>query len=180
MRILLALISTFFVAGCSSISPKDYAQEGPKLVLEDYLNGKVEAHGMVSDRGGKVIRRFKVTLNGTWNGTSGILDEDFVWSDGEKQKRIWKLTKTGESTYEGRADDVVGVAKGETAGNAFRFKYVLQVPVGKGSDRKVYDIDVDDWMYLVDERVLLNRSVMTKFGFKVGEIFLSFSKPAAK
>lgn len=180
MRLLLIGMALFFVSGCTSISPKDYAQEGPKLVLEDYLNGKVMAHGMVADRSGKIIRRFTVTLNGTWNGNSGVLDEDFVWSDGEKQKRIWKLTKTGESTYEGRADDVVGVAKGESAGNAFRFQYVLQVPVGKGEDRKVYDIDVDDWMYLIDDEVLLNRSIMTKFGFKVGEITLSFSKPSKK
>ncbi len=180
MRFLSFILVTLFISGCSSISPKDYAQEEPKLVLENYLNGKVEAHGMVSDRSGKVIRRFTVTLNGTWTGNEGVLDEDFVWSDGEKQKRVWKLTKTGDTTYEGRADDVVGVAVGETSGNAFRFKYVLQVPVGKGDDKKIYDIDVDDWMYLIDDRVLLNRTVMTKFGFKVGEVFLSFTKPVAK
>lgn len=173
---LVCGLSLTTLASCTSIKTTDYAQETPKLVLEKYLNGRVEAFGMVSDRSGKVTRRFTVTLNGTWNGTSGILDEDFVWSDGEKQKRIWKLTKTGESTYEGRADDVVGVALGESSGNAFRFRYVLRVPVGQGADRKTYDISVDDWMYLINDRVLLNRSVMSKFGFRVGEVTLSFLK----
>jgi hypothetical protein len=161
---------------CSSIQPTAYQSETPKLALENYFNGQLEAHGMLTDRSGKVTRRFVVQLQGRWQGDEGVLEEDFVWSDGEKQRRIWKLKRIAEGRYEGRADDVEGVAVGEVAGNAFRMKYVLQVPVGKGEKRKVYSINVDDWMYLIDERVMLNRSVMSKFGFRVGEVTLSFTK----
>lgn len=180
MRVLL-LIGVVFSMGlmsCTSLSPATYQSETPRLSLESYFNGPLEAHGMVSDRSGKVTRRFVVKLVGRWQGDEGVLEEDFVWSDGEIQRRVWKLKRVGEGRYEGRADDVEGVAIGEVAGNAFRMKYVLQVPVGTGEKRKVYSINVDDWMYLIDERVMLNRSVMSKFGFKVGEVTLSFLKPS--
>jgi hypothetical protein len=39
--------------------------------------------------------------------------------------------------------------------------YVMALPV----DGKVYNVDFDDWMFLMDDRVMLNRSVMSKFGF---------------
>lgn len=169
-------IMALSLVSCSSIQPTAYQAESPKLSLETYFNGQLEAHGMLTDRSGKVTRRFVVQLLGRWQGDEGVLEEDFVWSDGEKQRRIWKLKRVGEGRYEGRADDVEGVAVGEVAGNAFRMKYVLRVPVGAGDQRKVYSINVDDWMYLIDERVMLNRSVMSKFGFRVGEVTLSFTK----
>jgi len=66
----------------------------------------------------------------------------------------------------------VGQAKGQTQGNAFRWTYTLALPV----DGKVYHVDFDDWMYLIDERVMLNRATMSKFGVRLGEITLSFTK----
>ncbi len=33
-------------------------------------------------------------------------------------------------------------------------------------------------MYLIDDRVMLNRATMSKFGFRLGEITLSFTKRA--
>ena len=43
-------------------------------------------------------------------------------------------------------------------------------------DGKVYHVDFDDWMYLIDERVMLNRATMSKLGVRLGEITLSFTK----
>ena len=43
-------------------------------------------------------------------------------------------------------------------------------------DGKVYEVQFDDWMYLVDERVMLNRATMRKFGIRLGEVTLSFQK----
>ena len=35
---------------------------------------------------------------------------------------------------------------------------------------------MDDWMYLMSERVLLNKATMRKFGVQLGEVTLSFTK----
>ncbi len=87
-------------------------------------------------------------IEANWQGETGTLDEHFTYSDGTTQRRVWTITKLGENRYKGTADDVVGEAVGEAAGNALRWRYVLALPV----DGKVYHVDFDDWMYLVDER----------------------------
>ena len=72
----------------------------------------------------------------------------------------------------GTSGDVVGTAQGQASGNAFRRAYTLRLPV----DGSVYEVQFDDWMYLVDERVMLNKAVMSKFGIRLGEVTLAFTK----
>ncbi|MDH4051571.1 MAG: DUF3833 domain-containing protein [Rubrivivax sp.] len=172
-RRLLLLVTTALVAGCASPVPADYAAERPLLDLKTYFNGPLTAHGIFTDRSGKVVRRFTVAMTGTWNGNEGVLDEQFSYSDGTRQTRVWRLTDLGNGRYEGRADDVVGVAQGQAAGNALNWQYTLSLPV----DGKVWEVQFDDWMYLVDDRVMLNKAVMSKFGVRLGEVTLSFHRP---
>jgi hypothetical protein len=160
------------LGGCAGPAVTDYAAEQPVLDLAQYFNGTLDAHGIFTDRSGKVVRRFTVVMKCSWQGDAGVLDEDFVYSDGTKQKRIWRLKKLPGGRYTGTADDVVGQATGQTAGNAFNWKYTLALPV----DGKVYDVQFDDWMYLMDDKVMLNKAVMSKFGVRLGEVTLSFYK----
>jgi Protein of unknown function (DUF3833) len=154
----------------------DYANEKPIFDLKNYFNGMVDGWGIFTDRSGKVVRRFIVTMNCSWNGEEGILDEDFVYSDGKKEKRIWRMKRMAGSDgvvrYEGRADDVVGVGNGEQRGNAFRWGYTLALPV----DGKVYEVQFDDWMYQMDSRVVINKATMSKFGITLGELVVTFTK----
>ena len=178
-RRLALLVSTAaaaaLVMGCASApTPADYAAEKPVLDLKTYFNGEIVAHGIFTDRAGKVARRFKVLMTASWNGANGTLDERFTYSDGKTERRIWRLTDEGNGRWTGRADDVVGVAEGRSAGNALNWKYTLSLPV----DGKVYEVQFDDWMYLMDERVMLNKAQMSKFGLHLGEVTLSFDKPA--
>lgn len=177
-RLQLGLLAatTALVLGCASPTPADYAAEKPVLDLKTYFNGELVAHGIFTDRSGQVARRFTVLMTGTWEGGKGTLDERFTYSDGKTERRVWKLTDEGNGRWTGRADDVVGVAQGQSAGNALNWRYTLALPV----DGKVYEVQFDDWMYLMDERVMLNKAVMSKFGFKLGEVTLSFYKPATQ
>jgi Protein of unknown function (DUF3833) len=175
MKKIFALVVVVLVglAGCASApTPADYAAEKPLLDLKQYFNGELVAHGMFTDRAGKVVRRFIVQMTCSWTGNQGTLDERFSYSDGKTERRVWRLTDEGNGRYTGRADDVVGVAIGQAAGNALNWRYTLALPV----DGKVYEVQFDDWMYLVDERVMLNKAAMSKFGFGLGEVTLSFSK----
>ena len=160
------------LTGCASQNLAGYASEKPVLDLTRYFNGTVDAHGIFQGRSGQIVKRFTVVMRCSWTGEDGVLDEDFVYSDGTTQKRIWRLKHLGNGRYEGRADDVVGVALGQTAGNTFRWGYTLALPV----DGKVWNVDFDDWMYLMNERVMLNKATMSKFGFRLGEVTLSFVK----
>jgi hypothetical protein len=170
---LAALLATSaFVLGCASPVPADYAAEKPVLDLKSYFNGELVAHGIFTDRNGKVARRFVVQMTGTWTGNQGVLDERFTYSDGKTERRVWRLTDLGNGRWEGRADDVVGVATGVSSGNALNWRYTLALPV----DGKVYEVQFDDWMYLVDDKVMLNKAEMSKFGIRLGEVTLSFTK----
>ncbi len=171
-RALAAWAAVATLAGCSMQNIADYASEKPVLELRDYFNGTLDAYGVFTDRGGKVVKRFTVVMKASWQGDDGVLDEDFSYSDGATQKRIWRLKRLGNGSYTGRADDVVGTAHGQQNGNAFNWTYTMALPV----DGEVYEVQFDDWMYLMTDRVMLNKAKMGKFGFRLGEVTLSFTK----
>ncbi len=176
-RLLLSagVASVAALAGCAGPQISDYAAEKPVLDLRQYFNGTLDAYGVFTDRSGQVVKRFTVVMRCSWNGEDGVLDEDFVYSDGTTQKRIWRLKHLGNGRYSGTAGDVVGTAIGEARGNAFRWGYTMALPV----DGKVYEVQFDDWMYLMNERVMLNKASMSKFGIRLGEVTLSFVKRPA-
>ena len=172
MLLSAAIAAPIALAGCASQNLADYAGEKPMLDLAQYFNGRIDAHGIFQGRNGKIVKRFTVVMDCQWTGNQGVLDEAFTYSDGSTQRRIWRLTKHADGRYSGTAGDVVGEAVGQTSGNAFRWNYTLKLPV----DGKVYEVQFDDWMYLMDEQVMLNKAQMSKFGFHLGEVTLSFTK----
>lgn len=171
MKRLLTICAMFFLAGCASVQVQDYKAEQPRLDLATYFNGTIDGWGMVQERSGKVTRRFHVVIESRWTGNTGVLDESFKWSDGKTEKRIWTIKKDGDK-YTGTAGDVVGTASGEASGNTLRWNYILALPV----DGTTYHVDMDDWMYLIDEKTLGNQTKLSKFGFKLAEITIFFRK----
>ncbi len=158
-------------AGCASVQVSDYANQKPQFDMQEYFNGHVIAHGIVQDRAGKVIRRMTVDMQCSWQGDTGTLDEHFTYADGKKERRVWTITKH-QDRYTGTAADVVGTAAGVAAGNALNWKYVLALPVGE----KVYHVHFNDWMWQLDDNVMMNRAVYSKFGIRLGEVLITFYK----
>ena len=168
----LATGSALTLSACAGPQISDYAAETPVLDLRKYFTGTVDAWGIFTDRSGRVVKRFTVVIDCQWQGDEGVLDEAFTYSDGTLQRRVWRLKALPNGRYEGRADDVVGMATGQTKGNAFQWQYTLALPV----DGKVWEVQFDDWMYLMNDRVMLNKAVMSKLGVTLGEVTLSFSR----
>jgi len=168
----LATGSALALSACAGPQISDYAAETPVLDLRKYFTGTVDDWGIFTDRSGRVVKRFTVVIDCQWQGDEGVLDEAFTYSDGTLQRRVWRLKALPNGRYEGRADDVVGMATGQTKGNAFQWQYTLALPV----DGKVWEVQFDDWMYLMNDRVMLNKAVMSKLGVTLGEVTLSFSR----
>ncbi|CAI8152614.1 MAG: Uncharacterised protein [Pseudidiomarina mangrovi] len=172
MKKLIALLATLLlITGCSA-KLEDYNGVTPELKLEQFFNGELIAYGMVQDYTNKVNQRFKVDMIGSWNGNEGVLDETFYYDDGSTSKRIWYITKTAEGRYVGRADDVIGSAEGQVAGNTLNWVYDLEIEL----DGEPFVITLDDWLYLIDENNMMNRTEMRKFGIPVGEITIYIGK----
>lgn len=172
LKAALVAVGITLISACSSVTVDQYAQNQPQLVPEAFFNGKLSAHGIVKDRSGQVIRYFSAKINAYWIDGIGTLDESFVFDDGEQQTRVWKLKPNADGGYVATAGDVIGEGKMKVAGNSLFLDYVLRIPY----DGDTVDLRIDDRMYLVSEKVLLNESVMTKWGFEVGQITLVIEK----
>ena len=176
LRVFLLVALAGLLAACASPGVERYADQQPPLDLSRYFTGTLDGYGMVRNRSGEVIRRFHVVIETSWDGDTGVLDEKFVWSDGVEEQRIWTLRRQADGTWRGTAGDVVGEAIGVVAGNALNWRYVLRLPVGE----RVFNVDFDDWMYLVTDDVMLNHAVMSKFGIRLADIFISFKRRPAE
>lgn len=150
----------------------DYAANTPTMRIEEYFNGPIQGWGIIQDRAGNVLRRFDVSMIGEWQGDKGILREQFKYDDGENQNRVWTIEKLSQNTYRGTAPDIIGEASGAVAGNAAQWNYTMDIPV----DGKKYRIYFDDWMFLMNDGVLVNRSYLKKFGFTVAELTIFMKK----
>jgi hypothetical protein len=171
-NLLLIAALTGFITGCSSMNIDHYRDSEPRLDLFDYFAGKSYAWGQLQSRSGELKRRFFVDITGTIEGDRLTLDEQFTYDDGEKQQRIWVIERIAANRYQGRADDVIGTAYGQTAGAVFNWRYTLDLPYGKRS----IHLQFDDWMFLQPDGVMINRAEITKWGVRVAEVTLVFSK----
>lgn len=172
LSMLCLMVCSLILASCSPITVNDYAGNKPKIVMEQFFDGPLTAHGVVKDRSGKVIRSFNATIDASWEQGVGTLDEQFIFDDGEQQQRIWQLTKTAEGRYIGTANDVVGEGEINVAGNSVFLDYILRIDY----QGEPLDLRIDDRMYLTSDNVMINESTMTKWGFNVGSLLLVIKK----
>ena len=164
------------LTGCGGMDIKKFEAATPQLVLEEYFAGKTRAWGIFEDRFGTLRRQFTVDIDGRWDGRTLVLDERFVYRDGERDRRVWTIEKVGPNRYQGRADDVIGVATGEAKGNALSWRYNMDLKVGDSTLR----VHFDDWMFLQPDNVLINRARVSKWGVELGQVTLFFSKSTLK
>ena len=164
------------LTGCGGMDIEKFEAATPQLVLEEYFAGKTRAWGIFEDRFGTLRRQFTVDVDGRWDGRNLVLDERFVYRDGERDRRVWMIEKVGPNRYQGRADDVIGVATGEAKGNALSWRYNMDLKVGDSTLR----VHFDDWMFLQPDNVLINRARVSKWGVELGRVTLFFSKSTLK
>lgn len=164
--LLMSLLS------CGGDTILKYKNNNPKLDIKKYLNGNLEAVGILKNRSGEVTRYFSVKMSANWSGNVGTLKEEFIFDDGEKQSRTWTFNFTDEENFTSKAEDVIGTGKGRQLGNTLMMKYVLRIPYNKST----IDLNMEDWIYMVDDKTLINTTIMRKFGFKVGELVVVFNK----
>jgi hypothetical protein len=174
----LALAALMLVAACTGKpSFEDPSLSTRELELEEFFDGRLVAHGQFQDVLGTVRRQFEVEIAGEWNGEVLTLVEDFVYEDGATERRVWSLRKTGEETWEGTAQGVIGVARGEERGDRFYWTYEIDLPV-PSADGTVETLRVtfEDWMWLLSEDRLFNRAYVKRAGFDIGDVSIWFER----
>ena len=172
IRILLLSLLSFTFISCSSISIEDFNGKKPDFDFLNFFQGDVEAWGIIEDRFGNLKRQFKVEMFGKMDNGVLIVEEDFYYSDGEKDRRIWKFNKFSEKNYNGIANDIIGTALGKEEGNAFNMSYQMDLDIGLMELRVTFD----DWMYRIDKNTVINKASISKYGLNIANITLFFYK----
>ncbi len=171
--VLVALSLGF--AACARQDVGTLASHQPRLVLEEFFVGRSVAYGIFEDRFGNLRRQFRVNLSGELDGNRLVLDEEFLYDDGERASRTWtidrlKSASDGTVSYSGRAADVKAAAHGVQAGNALNWQYDITLEMSRMS----LDVHFDDWIYKQDEDIAINRAFVTKFGVEIGSVTIVF------
>jgi hypothetical protein len=167
---VLALASTLPSAHAETRIPPSVG----KLVLEDFFRGRLVAEGVFRNTRDNTNRGLKVRMQGSWDGTTLTLVEDFVFSDGEKDRKTWRFTKVADGVYRGTREDVIGEADVRQVGDDVRLTYTARVKTKEGSS---YDIRFDDLLRLTDRRTVLNTATLKAFWFfTVGDVELVIRK----
>lgn len=171
--VLMAGVAATGATACASSSQLAQFADAPRqLVLEEYFEGNTTAYGLFEDRFGKVRRQFRVDITGEVDGNRLTLTEKFIYDDGERDTRIWEIDILGNGRYRGTAGDVPGFAEGQVAGNAFNWKYKVDLKVGDS----VWNVGFNDWMFLMDDNILINRAYVTRYGIEIGQVTIAFRK----
>lgn len=177
MKLLKLMLKAPVIAAVTLLSAcsadiDNYQAASPAFDLFGYFEGDVKAWGMVQDYTEKQTRRFEVDIVGTVEGNELTLVEDFVFDDGELDQRIWVITRLEDGTYQGKADDIIGVATGKEKGNALQWQYDFELKM----DDSTITVSFDDWLYRQDEMHVFNLTKIKKFGVEVGTITLFFQR----
>ena len=171
------------IAACARKDVGTLASHQPRLVLEEFFTGQSVAYGIFEDRFGNLRRQFRVNLSGKLDGSRLVLDEEFLYDDGERASRTWTIDRLGSASdgtvlYNGRAADVKAAAQGLQVGNALNWRYDITLEMSGIS----LDVHFDDWIYKQDEDIAINRAFVNKFGVEIGSVTIVFirGKTASK
>ena len=127
-------------AGFRSQKPEDYASARREFDLRQHLKGPILCEG--------------------------VMTEDFRYDSGRTQSREWRLTLGNDGSIRAEADDLDGVGTGMQMGSAVQLNYRIRLPKEAGG----HVLDTTDWMYLMDNGAIMNRSQFRKYGIKVAEL----------
>jgi len=155
--------------------PEFYDAVSTPLVLEQYFLGHLFAWGIFEDCLGRLRRSFQVDIEGRLENGQLVLDEEFLYNNGQREQRIWRISPLGNHRYQGEAQDVVGKAQGEVNGHRLHWQYQLDLPIGRRRVR----VHFDDRMYLQPGGILINRARVQKMGLPLGTVTLFFQKREA-
>jgi len=158
------------IASFKAQSPQDYAGQTPTFDIREVLNGEMITEGIIYNPMGKANTRFVATMQAGWDGDSGSMTEHFTYASGREQERAWAFQMGENGYFTATAPDIIGVAEGQQMGATVRLTYRIKLPEDAGG----HVLDVVDWMYLLENGSVMNRSQFRKFGIKVAELVATF------
>lgn len=161
------MLSLILASACAAAPPVPESALTQPFIIERDLVGASTARGEFRSITG-VRRGFSAELQGSWDGRTLTLVEDFIYDDGERDRKTWRLTRVSDGRYVGTREDVVGEAVGYQDGAAFRLEYTMMLPSENGRGRTVRFRDV----MVMSPEGIRNDATVGWFGLRVGSVSL--------
>lgn len=170
----LIMLRIYFLSFRSQ-KPEHYIGTTPAFDIRTHLSGPIQSEGVIFGPNGRAVSRFVADMDGDWSGSTGVLREHFKYSSGEKQDRAWRLRIGNDGSFTAEADDIIGKAQGHQEGATVCMTYRIRLKEEAGG----HVLDVTDWMYMMDNGVIMNKSEMRKAGVKVAELIATMRQKEA-
>ncbi len=172
MRSFVLVLSLIATAGCSSMQPQDFSAVMPRFSPEQYFLGDTKGQGVFYGRSDNVELRFTALFHGEWDGKAVTLHEDINYDSGKKENRTYTFTKISENKYYLTCGECVGKGTLESFGNTLKWTYSIKQKI----DDSVWTFDLENWMFLQQDGLVLTREYVKKFGLRVGQVFMGIQK----
>lgn len=158
--------------------PQDMAPvaKSARFELTEFLEGRTSAWGIFEDRFGRLRRRFSVEMHGRWDGDTFVLEESFNYDTGEREERTWRVVPAGGGRFTATCPDCIGTATGECDSQSIRMRYRFRLKL----ETRAISVDFDDRIYRMGDTIAVNRATMRKWGVKLGELSLFFTRASAR
>ncbi len=142
------------------------------FTLANFFEGETRAWGIFEDRFGRVRLRFTVVMHGAWTGDTFTLNERFAYDDGRSEQRTWTVWALADGRFRATCADCIGQASGKTTDDQITMSYVLRLQLRS----RTLHVRFDDRLIRIDERRVVNRATMSKWGIRLGELSLFFER----
>tara|TARA_B100001121_G_C18431169_1_gene499285 strand:- start:46 stop:501 length:456 start_codon:yes stop_codon:yes gene_type:complete len=144
----------------------------PNFYFDKYFEGKVIAQGhLIQNFPRKIIKNLDVNFQGKVFKNRIIIKEDY--KDGiKKEKRTWEFEKITKTKYVGIEENVIGNIDVKINKNLLKMRYIFRL-IFKG---KEIHVKIEDDMYLLNNREVINSTRVSKLGIKLAETFLLYKK----
>lgn len=167
---LLTALAMTLLTACAT-PPEAPATARSTLVLEEFFPGRTTGEGVFVNTWTGARRPFEVIINSTWDGQTLTMVEDFVFADGERDRKTWAFVRTAPGTYSGTREDVVGTARAWTDGKVVRLEYTVKL----GG----WEVDFSDVLSLESPDMVLNTAIVGKWMLRVGRVELRMRRAPA-
>jgi hypothetical protein len=171
---IAAVLALVVLMGCTSRSTSDiFAGGGPSFDPISFYTGRTHSWGVEEDRSGAPEGVITTDCVGEAEGSDGLhMVQHLTMPDGAKQTRDWHMRRVGPHRYEATANDMVGTASGESQGRNFHWTWTLATKPGNA----LYNVTLEQWMYLMDDGAMVNRTIIRKFGVVIAEVTEQFDR----
>lgn len=168
---VLCLCVAMLASGCAApLRPEAFANTAPAFDPVTFWTGRTTSWGVIENRDGAPTSIITTSTEGTAEGAGGLHMVQHVIVNGKESVRDWHIRRLGAGQFDAAANDMAGTVRGAPSGRTLHWTWVLETKPGN----RLFNITMEQWMYLSDNGMLLVRTIATKLGVRLAEISEQF------